>query len=93
MYDFYNLVFYQHHTVSRTKQDRQREPNVKTLRSPSFRRILALRAEGRNCASTPERINGKNNLNKYLISSNRNRTHNQSLLQSHFAPLGQDCPQ
>ena len=42
--------------------------------------------------STPERRNGNINLNKYLIFSRGNRTHNQSRLQSHFVPLHHDWP-
>ena len=33
------------------------------------------------------------NLSKYFISSNGDRTHNQSVLQSHFVPLRNDWPQ
>ena len=42
--------------------------------------------------STPERRNGKLNLSKYFISSSGDRTHNQSVLQSHFVPLRHDWP-
>ena len=84
------------HAVSRTLQGRQREPSVKlnTL-FPIFCRILeALRVEWQNStprfASTPKRRNGNINLSKYLISSNGDRTHNQSVLQSHFVPLRHD---
>ena len=42
--------------------------------------------------STPERRNGNINLNKYFISSSGDRTHNQSVLQSHFVPLRHDWP-
>ena len=35
-------------------------------------------------ASTVERRNGNINLSKYFISSSRDRTHHQSVLQSHF---------
>ena len=38
-------------------------------------------------ASTPERRNGNINLSKHFISSSGDRTHNQSVLQSHFVPL------
>ena len=41
-------------------------------------------------ASTPERRNENINVNKYLISSSGGRTHNQSILQSHFVPLLHD---
>ena len=43
-------------------------------------------------ASTPERRNQNINLNKYFISSSRDRTYNQSILQSHFVPLRHDWP-
>ena len=39
-------------------------------------------------ASTPERRNE----NKYFTSSSGDRTHNQSVLQSHFVPLRHDWP-
>ena len=32
------------------------------------------------------------NLNKYFFSSSKDRTHNQSILQSHFVPLRYDWP-
>ena len=59
------------HVVSRTQQGRQREPSVKRLASPTFRRILeTFRVEWRNStprfSSTPERRNKTINLNKYL---------------------------
>ena len=44
-------------------------------------------------ASTPEQRNENINLNKYFISSSGDRTHNQSILQSHFVPLRHDWPQ
>ena len=40
----------------------------------------------------PERRNGNIHLSKYFISSSGLRTHNQSVLQSHFVPLRQDWP-
>ena len=43
-------------------------------------------------SSTPERRNGNINVNKYFIFSSGNRTHNQSILQSHFVPLRHDKP-
>ena len=60
----------------------------------TFRRVLeALRVEWRNSTphftSTPER----RNVNKYFISSSGDRTHNQSILQSHFVPLRHNWPQ
>ena len=42
---------------------------------------------GCRIASTPEQRNKHINANKYFISSNGDRTHNQWILQSHFAPL------
>ena len=42
--------------------------------------------------STPERRNGNINLNKYFISSSGDRTHNQSVFQSHLVPLRHDWP-
>ena len=41
-------------------------------------------------ASTPERRNENINVNKYFISSSGDRTHNQSILQSHFVALRHD---
>ena len=70
---------------SRTQQSRQREPSVETLSSP-------LSAEfWRHCVMR-ERRNGNINLTKYFISSSGDRTHNQSVLQSHFVPLHHDWP-
>ena len=37
--------------------------------------------------------NGNINLSKYFISFSEDRTHNQSVLQSHFVPLRHDWPQ
>ena len=64
---------------------------------PIFHRILeALRIEywysTSHFVSTPERRNKNINLNKYFISSNGDRTHNQSILQTHFVPLRHDGP-
>ena len=50
------------------------------------------RTQRRAFASTPERRNGNINLGKYFISSSGARTHNQSVLQSHFVPLRHDWP-
>ena len=58
------------HAVSRTQQDMQKEPSVKTLRSPLFAEFTALRVEWQNSTrfgSTPERRNGNINLSKYFI--------------------------
>ena len=40
-----------------------------------------------------ENINENINVNKYLISSSGDQTHNQSILQSHFVPLRHHWPQ
>ena len=84
MYNIY--IFYQLHAVFRTQQGKHREPCVKTHRSPLsvlFLVLGPLRVEWRNptqlFASTPERRNENINLNKYFISSNGDRTHNQSI--------------
>ena len=42
--------------------------------------------------ATPEGRNGNINLNKYFISSDGSRTHNQLCLQSHFVTLCHDRP-
>ena len=85
----------QFHAVSRTQEDRQREPSVKILRS-SHQNLEALCVEWRSSTprfvSTPERRNGTINLSKYFISSSGDRTHNQSVLQSHLVPLRHDRP-
>ena len=48
---------------------------------------------GRNLfASIPERRNANINFNKYFISSGGDRSHIQSVLQSHFVPLRHDWP-
>ena len=57
---------------------------------PSFRRVLDYVLSGgterRAFVSTPEQRN--KNVNKYLISSSGDRTHNQSVtVKSHFVPL------
>ena len=57
------------HAVSCTQQGRQREPNVKTLRSPlsaEFWRHCMLRGGTPSSASTPERRKENVNLNYYL---------------------------
>ena len=89
---FFINIPYRLHAVSRTQQGKQREPSVKTLRSPlsaEFWRhcVLSGRIQRR---STPERRNGNINLSKYFISSSGDRTHNQSVLQSHLVPLRHD---
>ena len=56
---------------------------------PTFHGVLeALSTEWRN--STPKRRNGNINFNKYFISSSGDRSHNQSILHSHFVPKRQD---
>ena len=65
---------------------------------PTFCRIMeAMRVKRQNStprfALTTERRNGNINLSKYFISSSGNRTHNQSVLQSHLVPLRHDRPQ
>ena len=81
--------------VSRTLQVRQREPSVKILRSPlsvEFRKhcVLSGRTQRRACR---RHQSGIINSSKYFISSSGDRTHNQSVLQSHFEPLRHDWPQ
>ena len=95
---FFFLWYITLKSVSFCFQGRQREPSVKTLRSPlsaEFWRhcVLSCRNQRRAFASTPERKNGNINLSKYFISSSADRTHNQSVLQSHFMSLRHDCPQ
>ena len=93
------------HCIPHTAGHKQKEPSVKTLRSPlpaDFWRhcvliLEGLRVEWQNStpsfASTPERRNGNINLSKYFISSSGDRIQNQSVLQSHFMPLRHDWPQ
>ena len=89
---------HQLHAVFRTQSGRQREPSIKTHRSPlsaEFWRIACWVAE-LNAAlylDTTERANENINVSKYFISSSGDRTHNQSILQSHFVPLSHDYPQ
>ena len=71
------------HAVFRTQQSRQREPSVRTLRSPLFAefwRLCLLRGgtQRRAFASKPEQRNGNINLNKYFIFTSGDRTYNQS---------------
>ena len=42
---------------------------------------------------TPERVKENINFSKNFICSSGDRTHNQSVLQSHFVPLRHDWPQ
>ena len=81
--------------MSRTQQGKQREPSVKTLRFPlsaKFWRhcVFSGGTQRRAFASTPERRNENININKYFFSSSGDRTHNQSILQSHFVPRRHD---
>ena len=81
-------LFFQLHAVYRIQQGRQREHSVKTLRPPlsaEFLRhcVLSGRTQ-RRALPRPERRNGNINL------FSRDRTHNQSVLQSHFVPLRHD---
>ena len=74
-----------------------RETSVKTLHFPLSAEILeALRVEWRNSTlrfiSIPEPGNENIHLNKYFMSSSGDRTHKQSILQSHFGPLRHDWP-
>ena len=78
------VLFFQLHPVSRTQQGREREPSVKTHRSPlsaNFWRhcVLSGRIQRRTFPSTPERRKENINVNKYFISSSGDRTHNQSI--------------
>ena len=62
---------------------------------PNFRRtrfFVISRNSTPRFASTPERRIENINLNKYFILSSVDRTHSQSILQSHFAPLRHDWP-
>ena len=99
MYVFQKSKSNQLHAVSRTQQGRQRELSVNTLRSPlsaEFWRhchcVLSGGPNRRASASTPERRNENLNVNKYFTSSSGDRTHNQSILQSHFVPMRPDWP-
>ena len=85
------------HAVSRSQQGRQKEPSVKTLHSSlsaEFWRNCALsgRTQRRALPRHQSEENGNINLSKYFISSSGDRTHNQSVLQSHFVPLRHDWP-
>ena len=80
------------HAISRTQQCRQREPCVKTHRSPLSTEFWRYeRVEWRNSTShfalTPERRNENINVGKYFNPSSGDRTHNQSILQSHYVIL------
>ena len=68
----------QRHAISRTQLGRQKEPNLKTLvflLSVEFWRHSVL-IGGTQRLVLPERRNGSGD-----------RTHNQSIVQSHFVPL------
>ena len=87
---FLKIKLNQLHAVSRTQQGRQRELIVKTLRSPlsaEFRRHYVL--SGRTQRRALHRHHSEEM--EIKISSSGNRTHNQSVLQSHFVPLRQDA--
>ena len=78
---YFNIIFFQLHAVSRTQQGRQREPSVKTLRSPlsaEFWRHCVL-SGGTQGRALPRHQNENVNVNKYFISSSGDRTHNQSV--------------
>ena len=68
---YFNILSISVHAVSCTHLGRQREPSVKTLRSPLSWVLMALRVERRNStprfASTPEPRNENINVNKYFI--------------------------
>ena len=80
------------HAVSRTQQGRQREHNVKTLRSPLSTEFW-MRVEWQNStprfhqtssffsSSTLERRNRNIHLSKHFISPSADRTHNRSVRQ------------
>ena len=81
--------------VSRTQQGRQREPSVKRHSVahflPNSGGIACWVAELNAALNLDtKRRNGNINLSKYFISSSGGRTHNQSVLQSHFVPLRHD---
>ena len=79
MYEVVKKKTNQLHAVSRTQQGRQREPSVKTLRSPlsaNFWRhcVLSGGTQRRSFASTPVRRNGniKKSFQYSFISMNEN---------------------
>ena len=79
------------HAVSRTQQGRQRESSVKThhfpLSTEFWRHCVFSGGTKRRALPRPERRNENITLSKYFISSNGDRNHNQSILQSYFLPL------
>ena len=77
------------HAVSRSQQGRQRESSVKTLRSPlsaEFWRHCVL-SGGTQRSALPRNQSENINVNKYFTSASGDRTHNQSILQSHFVSM------
>ena len=79
------------HAVSRTQQGRQRELSVKTLRPPLSAKfwsncVLSGGTQRLAFASTPEQTNENISVNKYVISSDEDRTHNQSVYTHTFCP-------
>ena len=95
IYAQFDLINQKSKSVSRCVPHTAGQAEGKILRSPlsaEFWRycVLSGRTQRRVFASTPERRNGNLNLSKYFISSSGDRTHNQSVLQSHFVPLRHD---
>ena len=82
------------HAVSRAQQGRQKDPSVKTLRSPLFAEfwrqcVLSGRTQPPTlCLNT----SAKTWKYKYFISSSGDRTQNQSILQFQFVPQRHNWP-
>ena len=90
-----NKLINQLHAASFTQQGRQMEPGQADGKTSQI--LEALHVDWRNStpcfASRPQRSHENINVNEYFTSSNGDRTHNQSILQSHFVPLRHDWPQ
>ena len=89
-FSLFSIMLYQKksnqiHAVSRTQQGRQREPSVKTLRSPlsaEFWRHCVLSGRTQRHASPQHQSEENRNINlsnTYFISSSGDPTHNQSV--------------
>ena len=80
------------HAVSRTQQGRQREPSVKTLRSP-LSTEFELQNSTPRLASTPERKNENINLSKYFyLLEWRSNPQLVDFTTVNFVPLHHDWP-
>ena len=96
-FPFNEINFYQFHAVSHIQQGRQREPSIKTLRSPlsaEFQRHCVLSSRIQRRALPRHQSEEKEILIKVNISSPRVGIESKTnRFYSHFVPLRHDWPQ